>query len=97
MQDAYSIRCMPQVHGASRDAHALLHGTCSRREINAVTDNPLIFPDDDEVISGGNFHGQPVAIAMDMAGMAIAELANISERRLERLVNPAAFGACPLS
>ena len=91
VQDAYSIRCMPQVHGASRDALRYCWDVLSR-EINAVTDNPLIFPDDDEAISGGNFHGQPVAIAMDMAGMAIAELANISERRLERLVNPQLSG-----
>ena len=91
VQDAYSIRCMPQIHGASRDALGYCWDVLSR-EINAVTDNPLIFPDEDEAISGGNFLGQPVAIAMDMAGMAIAELANVSERRLERLVNPQLSG-----
>lgn len=87
VQDAYTLRCVPQVHGASRQAidhvQAVLDG-----EINAVTDNPLIFPDTGEIISGGNFHGQPVALAMDYLGIALAELANISERRTERLVNP---------
>ena len=91
VQDAYSIRCIPQIHGASRDALRYCWDVLSR-EINAVTDNPIIFPDEDEAISGGNFHGQPVAIAMDMAGMAIAELANVSERRIERLVNPQLSG-----
>lgn len=91
VQDAYSIRCVPQIHGASRDGLKYAYDVLSR-ELNAVTDNPLIFPDDDEAISGGNFHGQPIAIAMDTAGMAIAELANVSERRLERLVNPQLSG-----
>jgi histidine ammonia-lyase len=87
VQDAYALRCMPQVHGAVRDA--LLH---ARRivevEINSVTDNPLIFVDDEEVISGGNFHGEPVALALDYAAVAVADLGTISERRVERLVNP---------
>jgi histidine ammonia-lyase len=87
VQDAYALRCMPQVHGAVRDA--LAH---ARRivevEINSVTDNPLIFADDEEVISGGNFHGEPVALALDYAAVAIADLGTISERRVERLVNP---------
>ena len=65
------------------------------REINAVTDNPLIFPEEDEVISGGNFHGQPMALAMDFLGIAVAEFANVSERRLERLVNPALSEGLP--
>ncbi len=87
VQDAYSIRCIPQVHGASRDAIGYVYDIITR-EINAVTDNPIIFPQEDEVISGGNFHGQPVALALDFLGIALAELANISERRIERMVNP---------
>ena len=87
VQDAYSLRCIPQVHGASRDA--INHvWTVVSREINAVTDNPIIFPDEDEVISGGNFHGQPIALAFDYLKIAIAELADISERRTESLINP---------
>lgn len=87
VQDPYSLRCTPQVHGASRDALEYVLNTLER-ELNAVTDNPLIFIKTKEVISGGNFHGQPLAIAFDTASMAIAELANISERRLELLLNP---------
>lgn len=87
VQDPYSLRCVPQVHGASRDAIKYVYDAVSR-EINAVTDNPLIFPDQDEVISGGNFHGQPMALAFDFLKMAVSELANISERRSERLINP---------
>jgi histidine ammonia-lyase len=87
VQDAYSLRCMPQVHGAVRDA--LNH---ARRileiEINSATDNPLVFPESEEVISGGNFHGEPIALALDYAAVAIADLGTISERRVERLVNP---------
>src|SRR6185436_14078573 len=87
VQDSYALRCMPQVHGASRDA--LTHARAVlEREINAVTDNPILFPDDRELISGGNFHGQPVALVLDYLGIAVAELAGISERRLERLTNP---------
>jgi len=87
VQDSYALRCMPQVHGASRDA--LTHARAVlEREINSVTDNPILFPDDRELISGGNFHGQPVALALDYLGIAVAELAGISERRLERLTNP---------
>jgi len=91
VQDPYSLRCMPQVHGASRDAFTWADEVISR-ELNAVTDNPLVFLRDDgtaELISGGNFHGQPLALAMDLAAMAAAELANVSERRVEQLVNPA--------
>ncbi len=90
VQDAYSLRCMPQVHGATRDALAWARGVLER-EINSVTDNPSVFLDGDEtdIISGGNFHGQPLALALDLAAIASAELANISERRVEQLVNPA--------
>ena len=94
VQDAYAIRCTPQIHGASRDAIGYVWDAVSR-EINAVTDNPLIFPEEDEVISGGNFHGQPMALAMDFLGIAVAEFANVSERRLERLVNPALSEGLP--
>jgi len=87
IQDAYSIRCIPQVHGASWQT---LDYVKEKLEIeaNAATDNPLIFDDGRIVISGGNFHGQPIALAMDFLKIAVAELANISERRIERLVNP---------
>jgi histidine ammonia-lyase len=90
VQDAYSLRCMPQVHGASRDALAWVRAVLER-EVNSVTDNPSVFVDrgETEIISGGNFHGQPLALALDLAAMATAELANISERRVEQLVNPA--------
>ncbi|MFD3445644.1 histidine ammonia-lyase [Microbacteriaceae bacterium 4G12] len=87
VQDAYSLRCIPQVHGATWQ---VLNYVKEKLEIemNAATDNPLIFDDGEDVISGGNFHGQPIAFAMDFLGIAMAELANISERRIERLVNP---------
>jgi histidine ammonia-lyase len=91
VQDAYSLRCMPQVHGATRDALAWVRGVLER-EVNSITDNPSVFLRDDggaDIISGGNFHGQPLALALDLAAMAAAELANISERRVEQLVNPA--------
>ncbi|OPL08909.1 MAG: histidine ammonia-lyase [delta proteobacterium ML8_F1] len=88
VQDAYSLRCVPQIHGATRDALTHIREKVEI-EINAVTDNPIIFPEDDYAISGGNFHGQPMALAFDYLGIALAELANSSERRLERLVNPA--------
>lgn len=87
VQDAYTIRCTPQIHGASRDAIDYVWNVVSR-EINAVTDNPIIFPDEDEAISGGNFHGQPIALAMDFLGIALSEYADVSERRIERMVNP---------
>jgi histidine ammonia-lyase len=86
VQDAYSLRCMPQVHGASRDAIAYVEDVLLR-EINAATDNPLIFPESERLIEGGNFHGQPVALAADFLGIALSELANIAERRVERMVN----------
>src|SRR5699024_10656762 len=86
-QDAYSIRCIPQVLGASWQALLYTKGKLET-EINAVTDNPIIFSDRNDVISGGNFHGQPIALAMDFLKIGVAELANISERRIERMVNP---------
>jgi histidine ammonia-lyase len=87
VQDAYSLRCIPQVHGASWQALDYVKEKLEI-EINAATDNPLIFHDGEMVVSGGNFHGQPIAFAMDFMKIAVAELANISERRIERLVNP---------
>lgn len=121
VQDPYTLRCIPQVHGASIDAIDYVQ-RCIENELNAVTDNPLIFPnpesadqhkgaekhtasghspehvhgqDPGDILSGGNFHGQPIALAMDFLGIACAELANISERRLERLVNPALSEGLP--
>jgi histidine ammonia-lyase len=90
VQDAYSLRCMPQVHGATRDALGFARDVLTR-EVNSVTDNPSVFLDQGklEVLSGGNFHGQPIALALDLAAIAVAELGNISERRVEQLVNPA--------
>ena len=87
VQDAYSLRCIPQVHGATWQTLQYVKDKLEI-EINAATDNPLIFDDGKKIISGGNFHGQPIALAMDFLGIAMAELANISERRIERLVNP---------
>jgi histidine ammonia-lyase len=86
VQDAYSLRCMPQVHGASRDAIGYVADVLAT-EINSATDNPLIFAETGELVEGGNFHGQPVALAADFLGIALSELANISERRIERMVN----------
>lgn len=91
VQDAYSLRCAPQVHGSSRDAIQYVWDVVSI-EINSATDNPLIFPKEREHLEGGNFHGQPVALALDFLGIALAELANISERRIERMVNGALSG-----
>jgi len=87
VQDAYSLRCTPQVHGAVRDALAYVGGVFET-ELNAGTDNPLVFAAEGEVVSGGNFHGQPLALALDTLAIALAQLGNISERRTERLVNP---------
>ncbi|WP_409288716.1 histidine ammonia-lyase [Peribacillus sp. SCS-37] len=87
VQDAYSLRCIPQVHGASWQVLDYVKEKLEI-EMNAATDNPLIFDDGNKVISGGNFHGQPIAFAMDFLKIGVAELANISERRVERLVNP---------
>jgi histidine ammonia-lyase len=91
IQDAYTLRCSPQVHGATKDAVAYCRRVIET-EMNSSTGNPLIFADSGEFLLGGNFHGQPVALAMDFMGMAVAELANISERRIERLVNPKLSG-----
>jgi len=91
VQDAYSIRCIPQVHGASRDAIAYA-GQVTSVEINSATDNPLIFPKDGIHLEGGNFHGQPIALAMDFLAIALAELGSIAERRIERLVNGSLSG-----
>jgi histidine ammonia-lyase len=87
VQDAYSLRCMPQVHGTLRDAvsHVARVVEC---EMNAATDNPLVFADSGEIISGGNFHAQPIALAADLLGAALADLGSICERRVENLVNP---------
>ena len=92
VQDAYSLRCMPQVHGASRQAFKHARQVFDI-EINAATDNPLVF--DEGIMYGGNFHGQPLAIVLDYMAIALAELANISERRTERLVNPALSNGLP--
>ncbi|UQZ88326.1 histidine ammonia-lyase [Deltaproteobacteria bacterium Smac51] len=91
VQDAYSLRCVPQIHGASKDALDFVLEKVAI-EINAVTDNPIILADLDLAISGGNFHGQPMALPFDFLGIAIAEMANVSERRIERLVNPSLSG-----
>jgi len=91
IQDAYTLRCSPQVHGASKDAITYARQVLET-EMNAATNNPLIFPESQELLLGGNFHGQPVALAMDFLAMAISEFANISERRTERLVNPQLSG-----
>jgi len=94
VQDPYSVRCMPQVHGASRDALAYLRRVLEI-EINSVTDNPLVFAEERRVVSGGNFHGQPVAIALDLATIAVAELADISEARIDRMTNAHTSGLPP--
>jgi histidine ammonia-lyase len=88
VQDAYSLRCAPQVHGAARDAMGFARRTVEI-EANAATDNPMVFADAQEVVSGGNFHGAPIAIAADLLTIALAQLATISERRSDRLLNPA--------
>jgi histidine ammonia-lyase len=104
VQDPYSLRCMPQVHGAARDGLAFCRGVLSR-EVNAATDNPLVFAragalgggaaPDGEIVSGGNFHGQPVALALDVLAIAASHLGAISERRVEQLVNPSLSGLPP--
>src|SRR5262249_23835823 len=91
VQDAYALRCMPQVHGACGHARAHVERILEI-EINSATDNPLIFADSNEVLSGGNFHGEPLALAYDYAAVAVADLGTISERRVERLVNPELSG-----
>jgi histidine ammonia-lyase len=94
VQDAYSLRCAPQVHGACRDLLAYAESTVAV-ELNAATDNPLVFVEADELLSNGNFHGQPLAFALDATAMALAELASISERRVERLTNPSLSDGLP--
>ena len=94
VQDAYSLRCIPQVHGAVRDTLAHCRQVFET-EANSAVDNPLVFVAGGEVISGGNFHGEPVAFALDFLGIALSALAGISERRLERLVNPALSEGLP--
>jgi len=94
VQDAYSLRCAPQVHGASRDLLGYAVATVAV-ELNAATDNPLVLVEDEQLVSNGNFHGQPLAFALDALAMAVSELANISERRLERLVNPSLSDGLP--
>ena len=88
VQDPYSFRCMPQVHGASKDTLAYV-ASVLETEVNSATDNPTVFPDTDEVISAGNFHGQPIALAMDFLAIAMAELGNISERRIYKIISGA--------
>ena len=87
LQDAYSLRCVPQVHGAVRDALDHIYSVLAR-EINSATDNPLVFAEGDAILTGGNFHGAPLGYAFDYAAIVLTDLASISERRLERLVNP---------
>ena len=94
VQDAYSLRCAPQVHGACRDLIRHVDETVSV-ELNAGTDNPLVLAEEGEIVSAGNFHGQPLAFALDVLAMAVSELANISERRTERLVNPSLSDGLP--
>jgi histidine ammonia-lyase len=87
VQDAYSLRCAPQVHGAARDVLDFAAATF-QRELGAVTDNPIVFPEAGDVVSGGNFHGQPLAFAMDFMATAVTELGSISERRTDRILDP---------
>ena len=94
VQDAYSLRCAPQVHGATRDALGFARGVLDI-ELNAVSDNPIVLPDDEDIVSGGNFHGQPVAVAMDLLAAATVGMASISERRLYRLLDPALSNGLP--
>jgi len=94
VQDAYSLRCAPQVHGASRDLIDYVETTVAV-ELNAATDNPLVLVEDGLIVSAGNFHGQPLAFALDALAMAVAELASISERRVERMVNPSLSEGLP--
>jgi len=94
VQDAYSLRCTPQVNGATREVLRFVRGVLEV-EANAVSDNPIVFPDDDEVLSGGNFHGQPVAVALDALATAVVPLASIAERRLYRLLDPTRNNGLP--
>ena len=94
VQDPYSLRCMPQVHGAARDGLSYVRGVLAV-EANSATDNPLVFPAEEQIVSGGNFHGQPVSLALDVLAIACTQLSAISERRVEQLVNPALSGLPP--
>ena len=94
VQDPYSLRCMPQVHGAARDGLAYVRRVLVV-EVNAATDNPLVFPAEELIVSGGNFHGQPVSLALDVLAIACTQLSTISERRVEQLVNPTLSGLPP--
>jgi histidine ammonia-lyase len=94
VQDPYSLRCMPQVHGAARDGLSFVRSVLEI-EVNSATDNPLVFPDANAIVSGGNFHGQPVSLALDVLAMALTQLSTISERRVEQLVNPSLSGLPP--
>ncbi|MFB3099209.1 MAG: histidine ammonia-lyase, partial [Acidimicrobiia bacterium] len=94
VQDAYSLRCAPQVHGAVTDTLDHME-TVLRREMGSVVDNPIVFPESGEVISSGNFHGQPLAFVLDFAAIAVGELASISERRTDRLLDPARSRGLP--
>lgn len=87
VQDAYSLRCAPQVHGAARDTLEFAAGVFGN-ELHAVTDNPIVFPETEDVVSGGNFHGQPLAFALDFMAIAVTELGSISERRTDRILDP---------
>lgn len=91
IQDAYSVRCIPQVHGAVRDGLSFVRKILDI-EVNSATDNPLIFADQGKILNCGNFHGEPVAFAMDLLGIVVSELGSISERRIEKLINPALSG-----
>lgn len=94
VQDPYSLRCMPQVHGSAREGIAFCRRILAV-EVNSATDNPLVFPEDELIVSGGNFHGQPVSLALDVLTMALTQLSAISERRVEQLVNPSLSGLPP--
>ena len=94
VQDAYSLRCAPQVHGACRDVLAYADGVF-RRELGAVVDNPIVLPEAGEVVSGGNFHGQPLAFALDFVAIALTELGSISERRTDRILDPERSSGLP--
>jgi histidine ammonia-lyase len=94
VQDPYSLRCMPQVHGAAREGISFARRILEV-EVNSATDNPLVFADRSEIVSGGNFHGQPISFALDVLSMALTQLMSISERRVEQLVNPALSGLPP--
>jgi histidine ammonia-lyase len=94
VQDPYSLRCMPQVHGAARDGLSFARRTLEI-ECNSATDNPLVFVESEDIVSGGNFHGQPISLVLDVVAMACTQLSSISERRVEQLVNPALSGLPP--